>query len=268
MMAMEIGALDELSNGRVSLSIGTGIISALQKIELAPEKPLAALRDTVAIARDLLGRKEVDYTGAVFSAHKVRLDYSPRSDIPIFVAGRGNLMVKLAGEIADGLLVSNMCSAAFAGHLAATLRASRKAAGRGGGDQVIQYMPCALNVDQKAAITAAKRAIGGMLPGFWDLGQKLKSARDGLLAGTDIAESEFAAASARVSAGEDPADVLDERYTRAFALAGAPENCLAAAERCAAGGVSELALTFAGPTALADIKTLGAAASAHHRAHG
>lgn len=267
-MAMEIGALDELSNGRVSLSVGSGIISALQKIGLASEKPLAALRDTVAIARDLLRRKEVDYAGAVFSAHKVRLDYSSRSDIPIFIAGRGNLVVKLAGEIADGLLVSNMCSAAFAGQLAATLKASRKAAGQSGTAQVIQYMPCALNVDHKAAITAAKRAIGGMLPGFWNLGQKLKSAKDGLLAGTDIAESEFAAASARLSAGEDAAEVLDERYTRAFALAGTPENCLAAAERYAADGVTELALTFTGPMALADIKTLGAAAAAHHRAHG
>lgn len=268
MMAMEIGALDELSSGRTSLSVGTGIISALQKIGLAPEKPLAALRDTVAIARGLLGGKEVDYTGAVFSAHKVKLDHSPRRDIPIFMAGRGNLMVKLAGEVADGLLVSNMCSAVYAGRLADSLHASGKAAGRDGAAQVIQYMPCSVAADRATAITAAKRAIGGMLPGFWTLSQQLKSAKDGLLAGTDITESEFAAACARLSAGEDAADVLDERYTHAFTLAGTPQGCLSAAERYTARGVSELALTFAGPTALDDIKAVGNAAAAYHRTHG
>lgn len=268
MMAMEVGALDELSNGRASLSIGTGIIAALQKIGAAPEKPLAALRDTVAIARALLGGEEVDYPGAVFSARKVKLGYSPRTDISIFMAGRGNLMVKLAGEIADGLLVSNMCSTAFAARLAAMLQAARRTAGRNGIAQVVQYLPCAVDAERDAALAAAKRAVGDILPGFWSLGQKLKSAKEGLLAGTDITEDEFAASSARLLAGEDAVTVLDERYTRAFALAGTPEDCLAAAERYAGAGVSELALTFAGRTALKQINRLGAAAAAYHRTHG
>lgn len=268
MMAMEVGALDELSNGRASLSIGTGIISALQKIGAAPEKPLVALRDAVAIARALLGGEEVDYAGPVFRARKVQLGYSPRTDISIFMAGRGNLMVKLAGEIADGLLVSNMCSIAFAGRLAAMLQAARRTAGRNGLAQVVQYMPCAVDVERDAALAAAKRAVGDMLPGFWSLGQKLKSAKEGLLAGTNITEDEFATSSARLSEGEDAVTVLDERYTRAFALAGTPEDCLAAAERYAEAGVSELALTFPGRTALKEINSLGAAAAAYHRTHG
>ena len=267
MMAMEIGALDELSKGRASLSVGTGIISALQKIDAAPEKPLAALRDTIVIVRALLDGNEIDYEGSVFSARKVKLEYLPRADIAVFMAGRGSQMVKLAGEIADGLVVSNMCSAAFAGRLAASLQAARRTACRASSAQVIQYMPCALDADRAAAIAAAKRAIGGMLPGFWNLGQKLKSAKDGLLTGTGIAESEFVLASARLSTGEDAAAVLDERYTGAFAIAGTPEDCLATAARYADAGISELALTFAGPNAVADIKTLGAAAGAYPGPH-
>jgi 5,10-methylenetetrahydromethanopterin reductase len=259
MMAMEIGALDELSNGRTTLGIGSGIAAAAAKIGFSADKPLLALRDTLTIVRGLLRGDEVDHAGPAFSARKVKLDYSPRADIPIFLAGRGNLTVKLAGEAADGLIISNMCSAEFAGRAAQLMQASRRAAGRSGPGQVIQYMPCAVRKDRAEAMAAAKRAVGEMVPGFWRLAQKLSSAKEGLLAGTSIAEAEFADAAARLQAGEDAAEVLDERYAAAFSLAGTPDECLRAAQRYGAAGVTELALTFCGPTAAEDIRTMGEA---------
>ncbi len=267
MMAMEIGALDELSNGRASLSIGTGIISALEKIACKPEKPVAALRDALTIVRALLRGEQIDYSGAAFSARKLRLDYAPRADIPVFLAGRGNLTVKLAGELADGLIVSNMCSAAFAGRVAALLQAARRSAGQPASARVIQYMPCAVSDRRDAAIKEAKRRVGDLLPGFWRLAQTLNSAKEGLLAGTGIAEAEFTAATARLSAGEAATDILDERFTAAFALAGTPDECLAAAEKYAAAGVCELALTFSGSNAIEDIRRIGAALSGRQCQH-
>lgn len=267
MMAMEIGALDELSNGRASLSIGSGIVSATGKIGLNAEKPLLALRDSLTIVRGLLRGEEVDHAGSAFSARKVKLDYKPRADIPIYLAGRGNLMVKLAGEAADGLIISNMCSVEFAGRAAALMQESRCAAGRTGSGRVVQYMPCTVHKDAKAAMDVAKRAVGEMVPGFWALGQKLSSAKDALLAGTNITESEFVSAAAHLRAGEDATIALDERFAVAFSLVGTSEDCLAGAARYAEAGVTELALTFGGPTALDDIKQLGQALAGWKRAH-
>jgi 5,10-methylenetetrahydromethanopterin reductase len=267
MMAMEIGALDELSNGRASLSIGSGIVSATAKIGFNAEKPLAALRDSLTIVHGLLRGEEVDHIGPAFSARKVKLDYKPRANIPIFLAGRGNLTVKLSGEAADGLIISNMCSVSFAGRVAELMQASRRSVGRTGNGRVIQYMPCAVHSDPKTAMDNAKRAVGEMVPGFWALGQKLGSAKDALLTGTNIVEQEFAAAAARLRAGEDAAQALDDRFAVAFSLAGTPDDCLAGAARYAEAGVTELALTFAGPTALDDIKQVGRALARWKRAH-
>jgi 5,10-methylenetetrahydromethanopterin reductase len=266
MMAMEIGALDELSNGRATLSIGTGIRSAVEKIGFQADKPLLALRDTITIVRGLLRGEEVDHAGPAFSARKVRLDYKPRADIAIFLAGRGDLTVKLSGEAADGLIISNMCSAAFAARAAELMQANRRAAGRSGHGQVIRFMPCAVRNDRAQSMQAAKRAVGEMLPAFWALSKKVSSAREGLLAGTDIPEAEFATAAARLQAGEDAADVLDERYAAAFALAGTPQDCLRAAQGYRAAGVTELALTFGGSTPLEDICAIGGALAEWQRA--
>jgi 5,10-methylenetetrahydromethanopterin reductase len=264
MMAMEIGALDELSKGRATLSIGSGIIAAAGKIGFDAHKPLPALRDTLTIVRGLLRGEEVDHVGPAFSARKVKLDFAPRAGIAIFLAGRGNLTTKLAGEAAEGLIISNMCSPECAREVAELMRASRNAAGRSGEGRVIQYMPCAVGENRTDAVNAAKRAIGAMLPGFWSLGQKLDSAKKGLTAGTHIEEAEFATAAARLQAGEDAADVLDERYVTAFSLAGTPEDCLVAARRYRVAGVTELALTFGGLTARDDIQRLGRVLSAGH----
>jgi 5,10-methylenetetrahydromethanopterin reductase len=259
MMAMEIGALDELAGGRATLSVGSGIAAATEKLDLNTAKPARAMRDTLTIVRALLCGEQVDYAGAAFSARKVKLDYTPRAGIPIYLAGRGDAIVKLAGELADGLLVSNMCSLAFAASLAETMQAKRRDAGQPGLGGVIQYMPCAVSRDAKAALEAGKRAVAAMVPGFWALGQKSDSAKAALLTGTDITETEFAAAAAMLRAGQDPVAVLDERYANSFALVGTPDDCLAAAERYAAAGVTELALTFDGPAAAEDIKMLMAA---------
>ena len=257
MMAMEIGALDELSGGRTTLSIGAGIAAAAAKMGARADKPLLALRDSLIIVRGLLRGEEIDHAGLAFSARKVKLDYATRADIPIFLAGRGTLTAKLAGEAAEGLIISNMCSAAFSTGLVAVLQAGRRAAARVGPARVVQYMPCAVDRDRDAALRAGRRAVGEMIPGFWALGQKLGSAKEALLTGTGIGEAEFASAAARLRSGEDAVHVLDHRFVTAFCLAGTPDDCLAGASRFAAAGVAELALTFDGPNALESIRLLG-----------
>ncbi|HET9715659.1 MAG TPA: LLM class flavin-dependent oxidoreductase [Pseudolabrys sp.] len=259
LMAMEIGALDELSNGRASLGIGAGILAASEKMGLNAAKPAPALRDALIIIRELLENKEVDYQGSVFSAKKVKLNYRVRNDIPIYLAGRGNITVKLAGEFADGLLISNMCSIKFASHLAELMRFSARAAGRSPSKKVVQYMPCATHADSREAFFAAKVAIGEMLPRFWQLGQKLDSAKEALLAGTAISESDFSDCTLRLLAGEKAADVLDDRFVAAFSLSGTPDQCLVRAQQYKAMGIDELALTFSGPRAAEEIAAIGAA---------
>jgi 5,10-methylenetetrahydromethanopterin reductase len=259
MMAMEIGALDEISDGRASISIGAGIMSATARMGLNAEKPVPALRDTLTIVRGLLQGHELDYSGSVYSARKIKLDYRPLADTPVYLAGRGNLTAQLAGKSADGLLISNMCSVEFAGGVAARMRSSARAAGRDAPGQAIQYMPCATNRNSSEAIKRAKRMVGELLPRFWALGQKLGSAREALLAGTDISEQDFASAATRLQSGEDPVNVLDDRSALAFSLAGTPQECLMRATRYKSMGIDELALTFAGPAAKEEIAAIGTA---------
>jgi 5,10-methylenetetrahydromethanopterin reductase len=245
LIAMEIGALDELAGGRVRLGIGSGIGSAIERMGLSYARPLTAVAEAVAIVRALLRGETVTSAGKIFSLDGVKLDYVPRADIAIFVTGRGDASLKLAGEIADGLLLSNMCAPGFAARAAALAQESARAAGRGA-IGVVQYMPCCVAADRAAAHRAAKRAVGEMLPTYWALGARLPAARTALMDGSAITEAEFASAAQRLRGGEDAAAVLDARFVAAFAVAGTAGDCRAQLAACAAAGITEVALTFSG----------------------
>src|SRR5262249_57638480 len=73
LIAMEMGALDELSGGRAVLGIGAGI--KIAQMGLPAHRPIAAVRDAMQIIRPLLRGEDVDYAGKIFKADKVRLEF-------------------------------------------------------------------------------------------------------------------------------------------------------------------------------------------------
>lgn len=258
LIAMEAGALDELTRGRAAVGIGSGIASAIGKLGVENKKPLAALRDTFAIVRAMLRGEEVSYAGAVFSAKAVRLGYkAPRPDMPLFMAARGDKAVALCGEIADGLMISNMCPAPFTARAVDILNAAAARAGRGA-PRVVQYVPCLPLPDGGEARRAIKAALAPMVRQYWSTAQTVPSAKEGLRC-SGIPESDFQSACDRLAAGERPDAVLDDRFVEAFAIAGAARDCLEQIAAYRRAGVTELALTFVGAEPVADIAYLAAA---------
>jgi 5,10-methylenetetrahydromethanopterin reductase len=264
LIAMEIGALDELAQGRARLGIGSGIASATECMGLSTERPLAAVRDAITIVRAMLAGEEVTYAGRVFSVQKVKLEYKARRpDLPLLMAARGEQALALCGKIADGLMISNMCPPDFTRQAVDIIRNAAREAGRQPPaqvvDQVVQYVPCAVRPDRAEAHRLAKQTIGEMLPGFWSLAQRVPAAKSALLRAEELSQADFAAVVDRLRGGETPTDVLDERFVDAFAIAGTAEDCFAQARRYRAAGTTELVLTFVGPQPEQDIGYLASA---------
>jgi 5,10-methylenetetrahydromethanopterin reductase len=262
LIAMEIGALDELSGGRVRLGIGSGLGHAVERMGFSTKRSLTTLREAIVILRALLRGEEVNFAGTAFNVQRVKLDYRARADIPIFMAARGPNALKACGEIADGLIVSNMCATGFSAEAVRRLHEAAQAAGRVSAPGVVQYMPCIPRADRDEAFRAAKRAVADMLPAYWALAQKLPDAKAALMTGSGISEEDFAAAVTRLKGGEAADTALDDRYVTAFTIAGNGEDCRELAAAYAAVGVTELALTFSGPSAAADMAYIGKAFAA------
>src|SRR5260370_1384963 len=172
LMAMEIGALDELAQGRARLAIGSGIAAATERLGVSTDRPLAAVRDAITIVRAMLKGEEVNYAGGVFSAHKGKLEYRAlRPALPPLMAARGDQALALCGKIADRLMISNMGPAEFTEAAVRAVHASARQARRPAPAEVPQYIPCAVRLDRAPAYGLAHAAIRPMLPSFWSLRQ-------------------------------------------------------------------------------------------------
>ena len=179
--AMEAAALDELSEGRAIVGIGAGIPDLIRHFG-APNKPTSALRDTVRIMRALLAGEEVHHAGEVFSADGVKLGF-PRTaaPVPIFVAAMADRSLRVCGELADGLVISNMCPLAFSAHAKKQMQAGAEAAARPAQAEIVKYVPCAVRATTAEAEAAIKPVLGAMLIAYWRLAGSLAegACRDG-----------------------------------------------------------------------------------------
>jgi 5,10-methylenetetrahydromethanopterin reductase len=102
-----IATLDELSEGRAVLGLGTGG-TGFRELGLQQNLPIAAMRETVTMVRRLLSGETVTCAGKVVSIDGGRLSFTPQCEkVPIYFATHGPQMTRLAGEIADGVLIAN-----------------------------------------------------------------------------------------------------------------------------------------------------------------
>ena len=105
--AASIATLDELSGGRAVLGLGAGG-QGFGELGIERKLPVAALRETVETVRALLRGERVDVEGKVVSLNNGRLTFEPvRSEIPIYFATHGAQISRLAGKVADGVLIAN-----------------------------------------------------------------------------------------------------------------------------------------------------------------
>jgi 5,10-methylenetetrahydromethanopterin reductase len=259
LIAMEAGALDELAGGRARLGLGSGIGDAVRRMGLGYDRPLSAVREAIHIVRALLRGEMVTFAGRVFRIEAVRLGYRPpRADLPIAMAAMGDRGIALAGDIADLLLVSNLCPLGYTRRAAAILGDAAARAGRAA-PAIVQYVPCVPLPDGEAARRLARHGLGETLAALWPRTEPWPPWRETIVRESGIPRAEFAAALARLRAGEAPEAVLDDRWVAAFAIAGTATECLDQARAYRAAGAGELALSFIGPEPRAEIAHLAAA---------
>ena len=105
--AATIATLDEISGGRAQLGLGTGGYG-FKELGLEKKLPVAALRETIEIVRGLLAGANVDVRGKVVSLADGKLGFQPvRDKVPIYIATHGPQISRLAGKLADGVLIAN-----------------------------------------------------------------------------------------------------------------------------------------------------------------
>ena len=104
-MAQSFATLDELSGGRAIAGVGVSHKPVVEHwYGQSIDKPLVEMREYVAILR-AIWRGEDPPPGEKFRTAFQLTGWEPRPDIPVYLAGLSPGMLRLAGEIADGVVL-------------------------------------------------------------------------------------------------------------------------------------------------------------------
>ena len=105
-MALQAASVNELSNGRLLLGLGVqarNYVSGWH--DRAYERPIRAMREYTTILRHALAGEPVTFEGELFSVRGFQLQMPmPEQPARLYVAAVGPQMIRLAGELADGVL--------------------------------------------------------------------------------------------------------------------------------------------------------------------
>jgi 5,10-methylenetetrahydromethanopterin reductase len=163
-LASATSLIDEFSNGRAVAGLCSAGFEATVRLKIQARESTAMIKETIEIMRELWKGAPLNYAGKFFTLNNVKLTYTTREDIPIYVATRGSKL-KLAGEMCDGVFIHGK-ALNYVRILAreigdAAVKAGRKAEGIDLGSVI----PCKITSDKDEAETA-KRSLRPLMAGF------------------------------------------------------------------------------------------------------
>jgi 5,10-methylenetetrahydromethanopterin reductase len=162
-LAAAIATVDELSGGRAILGLGAGGAN-FKELGTVRARPAVALRESIEIARGLLRAERIRYRGEVFTADDVWLHLPTRADLPIVVAARGDRVLRVAGEVADGVMIATYATPEGLRHGREQVRLGLARAGRSEREiKLMTRVDVSLDEDPKAARDAVRPMIAAMV---------------------------------------------------------------------------------------------------------
>ena len=229
--AAAMATLDEVSDGRAVLGLGAGG-SGFPTMGITRTRPAVAIREAVTIMRQLWHGDTVDYHGAVLSCHHGRLNFPAARPLPIVIGTRGHQTLKMAGAVADGVMIAPYASARGLTYAIGRIRA-------GAQNRPVQLMArvdlCISDRDPQAARQAVKPMI--VLP-LWNSYPNLRY--------IEVLGLEVPLALRQQLAKRDysliapSAPLVPETFVRHLAVAGSRSEVIDQLQEIAATGVQQI----------------------------
>ena len=239
--ASAIASLQELSEGRAFLGIGTGD-SAILNLGLRPAR-MHALRDYVAAVRTFLSGENAEYLGR--DAH-VRWS---RDQVPIMMSAEGPRTLRMAGEIADRAMVHTGLTPEILADTVARIRGGEADAGKpDGSTEVWAFAKCNIADDHAAAIEEIRMALAASAHHAFRFTLEGKHVPPELHEAMQIIQGEYVPAEheqvgdTRNAALSDELGVTDYLADR-FAVVGTPDECRAKVAQIEESGAHVLQIT-------------------------
>ncbi len=132
LLAMATATLDRITGGRFMLGMGRSERAVIHgRMGMAYGTAAAAMQGGVSLLKRLLSGERVTDTAGPFTLRNVRLATTPiQHNLPIYLAAIGKKGLRLAGAIADGVLLNAYVPPSYVTYAVEEIRSAAQEAGR------------------------------------------------------------------------------------------------------------------------------------------
>jgi len=160
LIAMSAVTVNELAGGRFILGLGISTPNIVEQWMGVPfTKPVTQVRETVEALRGIFRGEKVTMAGAKVKMNGFRLDLPIAHPPKIYLGAQGAKMLRIAGEIGDGL-ITNFITPETVGPMLDETRNGMRAVGKDPATlDVVCRIMCAVDEDEGLARTLFRRAL-------------------------------------------------------------------------------------------------------------
>ena len=176
LIAMSAATLDEISQGRFMLGMGTSAFRVIEGFHGRPfDKPLTQVKDTIKVVRGLLRGDSLDQCGAELQKYRpFKLATRTPHHVPIYIAALKQKAIEAVGELADGWMPAFWPYGELHRGLA-SLHAGARRAGRDPSSVDVALITAAIPMGRRNANKVAKEIISFYIGGMGDFYRELLS---------------------------------------------------------------------------------------------
>jgi probable F420-dependent oxidoreductase len=107
LIAMSAVTVNQIAGGRFILGLGISTPNIVEQWMGVPfRKPVTQMRETVEALRAIFRGEKVTMAGKMVRINGFRMDISFDKPPPIYIGAQGSQMLRIAGEIGDGVIVN------------------------------------------------------------------------------------------------------------------------------------------------------------------
>lgn len=270
-IAMEARVMQDLAGDRFLLGLGASKIfmKEIGEGEGGKVSPATVMRESIEVVRGVLRGDAFQYQGKVFAASVPPLKpdaHTPRGIPPIYVAGTGPVLQKMAGSVGDGLLTASITTPAFVRYSKKNLEEGARKAGRDPANLILGSVIVGSIARESAKGKEGAREQAAMY--LANKVQNIKGSADVLLECAGLTFDELRpVADAMEQGGRKAAAraVTDEILRKVCPIAGTHDECIRQIEEYRAAGCTHILLEIWGDDRTGQAKLFGEAVLPHFR---
>jgi len=248
--AMSLATLREIAGDRILFGIGAALRPQKQLLGKELKDNMARVKECIEVVQKLLAGETVNYKGHTICVNNLKLAFDGKGTIPIYVGAMGPRMIKLAGELSDGLLLSAGTSVNYAKVAISWLKEGTQLSGRDPQSiDVASYVMLSVSKDSRKAKNFSKSWIGTFIttPLFRPIAK---------LTGIDVEDVDRLKEIIESEGIKEGSRYVPDYVVDTITASGTPHECKSKLEEFAEAGISHVILVPMGPDPVKSVNVI------------